>query len=441
MNNFINIQTFGCTANQNNSEILKGILMQSNYQLTNNPQIADILILNTCIVKQKTENKIKRKIQDLTKNSKTKNKLIIITGCMSETDAEQIKKLNPKAILLGTHHFKDIVKLIRDYQQSKLTNKKQKEYLKYQDEQKLLLPKIPNNKLISITQILEGCRGDCSYCKTKLAKGPLFSYNQDDILKSIKSDLQQGAKEIWLTSQDCAAYGLDKHNISQLPELLKQILLINKKFKLRLGMSNPNHILPILDQLIEIYKSQKLYKFLHIPIQSASDKLLTNMNRKYKIKQVKQIIIKFKKEFPDITIATDIISAYPTETQKDHEQNIKFIKTHKPDVFNLSKFSSHKNTKAGKLKPLLINTINKRTTELMQLHRQTAQENKQKFLNQTLKVFINNKTKIPNIYEARDPNYNIVFIKSNNKNILGKNLNVKIKQIGVHHMIGEIIEI
>jgi len=439
MNNFINIQTFGCTANQNNSEIIKGILMQSNYQLTNNPQIADILILNTCIVKQKTENKIKRKIQDLTKQYP--KKLLIITGCMPETDAKQIKQLSPNSILLGTHHFKDIVKLIKNYQQSQLTEKKQKEYLKYQDEQKLLLPKISNNKLISITQISEGCLGDCSYCKTKLAKGPLFSYNQEDILKSIKSDLQQGAKEIWITSQDCSAYGLDKNNLSQLPELLNNILSINKKFKLRLGMSNPNHILPILDQLIEIYKSPKLYKFLHIPIQSASDKLLTNMNRKYTTKQVKQIITKFKQEFPDITISTDIITGYPTETQKDHEKNIKFIKTYKPDVFNLSKFSSHKNTKAGKLKPLLINTINKRTTELMQIHRQTAQENKQKFLNQIFKVFINNKTKIPNIYEARDPNYNIVLIKSNNKNILGKNINTKINQVGVHHMIGEIVEI
>ncbi len=413
--------------------------MQSNYQLTNNPQIADILILNTCIVKQKTENKIKRKIQDLTKQYP--KKLLIITGCMPETDAKQIKQLSPNSILLGTHHFKDIVKLIKNYQQSQLTEKKQKEYLKYQDEQKLLLPKISNNKLISITQISEGCLGDCSYCKTKLAKGPLFSYNQEDILKSIKSDLQQGAKEIWITSQDCSAYGLDKNNLSQLPELLNNILSINKKFKLRLGMSNPNHILPILDQLIEIYKSPKLYKFLHIPIQSASDKLLTNMNRKYTTKQVKQIITKFKQEFPDITISTDIITGYPTETQKDHEKNIKFIKTYKPDVFNLSKFSSHKNTKAGKLKPLLINTINKRTTELMQIHRQTAQENKQKFLNQIFKVFINNKTKIPNIYEARDPNYNIVLIKSNNKNILGKNINTKINQVGVHHMIGEIVEI
>ena len=117
MKNYIYIQTFGCTANQNNSEILNGILTQSGYQITNNQDIADIIILNTCIVKQKTEDKIKRKIQDL---KKQKNKLIIITGCMPETDAKVIQQLNNKAILLGTHHMRDISNLIKDHQDNKL---------------------------------------------------------------------------------------------------------------------------------------------------------------------------------------------------------------------------------------------------------------------------------------------------------------------------------
>jgi len=434
---YTHIQTYGCTANQNNSEILKGILTSSGYQITNNPEIADILILNTCIVKQKTENKIKRKIQDLSKQYP--KKLLIITGCMPDTDAKAIKKLAPNSIQLGTKHFKEIIKLINNHTKAQLTEKKQLEYLSKKQEEKLLLPKIPNNKLISITQILEGCRGECSFCKTKLAKGSLHSYDINNIIKNIKNDLQQGAKEIWITSQDCATYGLDKNFQSQLPELLAHILSINKKFKLRLGMSNPNHILPILNQLIELYKSPKIYKFLHIPIQSASNKVLTSMNRNYTIEQAEEIINKFKNEFPDMTIATDIIVGYPTETEKDHKENIKFIETYKPDILNLSKFSSHKNTKAGGLTPLPINIINKRTTELMTLHRKTALENKNKFLNKTIRVFVNTKTKIPDVYEARDDNYNIVFVNSKDKSILGKNIDVKVNRIGVHYMFGEMI--
>jgi len=335
MQNYIYIQTYGCSANQNNSEILKGLLIQAGYQITNNQDIADTIILNTCIVKQKTENKIKRKIQDL----KSK-KLIIITGCMPETNPKQIKQLNPNTILLGTHHFKDIINLIKNHKEENLDWQKQNQYLSEQNEEKLNLPKIPKNKLISITQISEGCLGNCTFCKTRLAKHKLFSYPEEEILKSIESDLKNGAKEVWITSQDNANYGMDQNNKKQkLPELLNKILNLNHRFKLRLGMMDPNNVLLILNQLIEIYKHPKIYKFLHIPIQSASNKILKHMNRLYTIEQAEHIINKFRKNIPDITISTDIITGYPTETQQDHNRNLKFIQNIKPDIFNLSKFS------------------------------------------------------------------------------------------------------
>ncbi len=434
MKSYVYIETYGCAANQNNSEILKGILRSAGYQITNNQEIAEIIILNTCIVKSKTENKIKRRIQDISKQFP--NKLLIIAGCMPETDAKQIKKIAPNSIQLGTHHFKEIISLIKSHSEKKLDCKKQEKYLSEQDEEKLFVPKIPHNKLISIIQISEGCLGKCTYCKTRLAKGKLFSYSEKNILKSIESDLKQGAKEIWITSQDCASYGLDKGK-HKLPELLKKILSLKHNFKVRLGMSDPNNILYIQDELLKLYHSPKMYKFLHIPIQSASNKVLKDMNRFYTIEQVEEIIKKFKKEFPELILATDIIVGYPTEKKSDYKQNLNFIKKFKPDVFNLSKMSIHKGTPAFKLKPLPISIINKRTTQIMKAHQETAKQNKQKFLNKKINVFINKKLG-NNLYEARDENYNIILIKSN-KNILGKNINVKIKKTGVHHLIAETI--
>ncbi len=447
MQNYIFIQTYGCTANQNNSEILKGILMQSGYQITNNIDIADIIILNTCVVKQKTENKIKRKIQDIKKQHP--NKLLITTGCMPETDKKQIKKLNPNTILLGTHHFKEILNLIKSYNANQLTSNKQQNFLDYKKEEKLNLPKFPNNKLISICQISEGCLGNCSFCKTRIAKGKLFSYPEDKIIKSIENDLKQGAKEIWITSQDCANYGLDKDKkIPKLPQLLNKILNLKHNFKLRLGMMDPNNVIPILNQLVEIYKNKKMYKFIHIPIQSASDKVLKHMNRFYTIKQAEKIIKEFKKEIPNITIATDIIVGYPTEIKKDHQANLDFIKKFKPDVLNLSKISIHKGTRIYNqleqeksrvkgIREIEITIIKKRTSELMKLHRKTASENKKKFLNKKIKIFVNQKLE-NNLYECRDENYNIILINSKQK-ILGKNIKVNINQTGVHHMLGEVI--
>jgi len=427
------IETYGCSANQNNSEIMAGLLSQAGFLITNNEELADIIILNTCVVKSKTESKIKRRIQDL------KSKKIIVAGCMPETDIKALKKLNKNLIFLGTHHFKDIVKIIRDYQETKLGEKEQSEYLRLINEEKLNLPKVPQNKLISIHQISEGCLGECSYCKTRLAKGKLFSYPQENIIKSIESDLQNGAKEIWLTSQDCASYGLDKNKFERkLPELLNKILTLKHNFKLRLGMMNPNNVLPILNELIEVYKNKKMYKFLHIPIQSASNKILKDMRRYYQIEDAEKIINTFTEEIPNITIATDIIVGYPTETQEDHEENLEFIRKFKPSVLNLSKFSKHKQTQAGKLKELPNKIVKERTTELMKEHRKTAEENKKVFLNKEVEVFIDKKIS-ENLYEARDENYNIVLIKTGKEN-LGKNMQVLIKEVGVHHLIGEIVK-
>ncbi|MDP3026371.1 MAG: tRNA (N(6)-L-threonylcarbamoyladenosine(37)-C(2))-methylthiotransferase [Nanoarchaeota archaeon] len=431
--NYVYIETYGCSANQNNSEILAGILKQAGYEITNNEKIAGIVILNTCVVKSKTESKIRRRIQDLAKDSK--RKLIIIAGCMPETDAKEIKKLNEKAIFLGTHHFSEIPKLIRKHKENNLGWSEQNKFLDYQAEEKINLPKISNNKLISITQISEGCSGHCSFCKARLAKGKLFSYDMNNIIKSIENDLKSGAKEIWLTSQDNANYNLDKGS-QKLPELLQKILALKHNFKLRLGMMDPNNVFPILEELIKIYRNPKMYKFLHIPIQSASNKVLKEMNRLYEIEDAENIIERFRKEIPDITISTDIIVGYPTETQEGHEKNLAFIKKYKPDVFNLSKMSIHRGTSASEFKPINPLIMGKRASELMEAHRQTALENKKKFLGKTINVFVNMKKQ--GFYEARDENYNIILLNTTS-NLLGKNIKVKIKQIGVHHMQADLI--
>ncbi|MEK6872907.1 MAG: tRNA (N(6)-L-threonylcarbamoyladenosine(37)-C(2))-methylthiotransferase, partial [Nanoarchaeota archaeon] len=428
------IETYGCSANQNNSEIIAGLLLQSGYQLTNDQEIADIHILNTCVVKKKTENKIKRRIQDL--SFKNSEKLTIVTGCMPETDSESIKKLNLNAKLLGTHNIKSVVQLVNNsYSNLPIVNNNYN-YLEKQNEEKILLPKISFNKLISITQILEGCLSKCTFCKTKLAKGNLFSYPMEKILLSIEDDLRVGAKEVWLTSQGNECYGIDKGE-QKLPELIEKILSLNYDFKLRIGMMNPGLLYNITDKLIKLYKNSKIYKFLHIPVQSASDKILKNMRRPYKIEKVEHIINKFKQEFPNLTVSTDIITGYPTETEEDYKQTINFLKKYKPSVLNLSKFSKHKNTEAEKLKELPIKTINQRNKEIMNLHRKIAFENKKIFLNKKIKVFVNKKLN-NNLYEARDENYNIVLINSD-RDILGKELEVLIKQVGVYNMIGEII--
>ena len=425
---FLYMETYGCSANQNNSEIMRGILVNSGLDFTDNPEIADIIIINTCVVKEPTENSIKKRIQDLEKLEKP----LIVAGCMPQVRTAWLEK-QKNIYMLGISHVKEITKLIRRIIENKYNKS---EFLTKQKELKLNCSKIKNNKLIGITQISEGCLGDCNFCVVKLVKGNLFSYPEESILENIKQDLKQGCREIWLTSQDLASYGLESKDKSAFINLLNKILLIEDNFKLRLGMMNPNHILPILNDLIEIYKNEKVYKFLHIPVQSGSNKILKSMNRKYTKEQFIEIIKKFRNNLPDSIISTDIITAFPGETGEDFQETINLIEETKPDVVNITRYWPMKGTRAERMNQIDRKTASKRASEIQKLHLQISLKNFKKYEEKTIEVFVNEQ-KGSNCL-ARDENYRLVVIRTNN-NLLGRKVKVRVKQTFSHYLLAEMI--
>jgi len=340
----IHIITYGCTANQDDSSILEGIIK---YPITSLKD-SDIVIINTCVVKHSTINKVMTKI-----NSLYKKKKIIITGCLPQSQKNFCKKNFPKASLINTYNTKNINTVINN-----LIKNKPLHLLSIKKSSKLSLKKSEQKSI----QISQGCTSNCSFCLTKLAKPLLTSEQPSKIIKEINSY----KNKINLTATDLGCYGLDIK--TNLPSLLKQIIKIKKPFKIRLGMMNPYYTKLYLKDLIKIYKSNKIIKFLHIPIQSGSDKVLKDMKRNHTIKDFKNIITVFRKEIPNISISTDIIVGYPTETEKDFKKTLKLIKEIKPEVLNISKFSSMPNTPASKLKQLTSQVIKKRSKELTELY-------------------------------------------------------------------------
>ena len=424
-------ETYGCTANQNSSEIMKGLVKQVGLNITQNEDFADLIIINSCIVKEPTQEKIRKRIQDLLK----KGKKIILAGCMPRLNKRILQKEN--LYLLDTSQIKNITDLIQDIQNKTYDEDK---YLKQRNEIKIGLPKISNEKFIGINQISEGCLGGCSYCIVRFAKGKLFSYPKEEIIESIKEDLQSGAKEIWLTSQDNASYGNDNGEYL-LPELIREIFQIPGKFRVRLGMMNPNNVLRILPELIELYKNEKMFKFLHLPIQSGSNKILKLMNREYTREDVLKIVREFKRQIPEITIATDIIVGFPGEIEDDWKETINLVKEINPEILNRSNFCVRQGTEAEKLAReffIPAETINQRATELMNLHLEICNEIQKSFLGKEIKVFVDKKG-FGTTYLARDDNYKLVAVQSKEK-ILGKSLKVKIKKVLVHYLIGEPVE-
>ncbi len=424
--NYIYFETYGCAANQNNTEIMKGLVKQAGLSITNNKDIADIIILNTCIVKGPTENKIERRIQDL----KRTDKPIIIAGCMPGVRREKLQYKN--IFLLGINNVNDINKLIMTIYQDKYNEEL---FMSEKNEEKICQPKISQNKNIGIIQIAQGCNGNCSYCITKLVKKNLFSYSQEKILKAVKNDLNN-CKEIWITSQDNAAYGLDRRK-RELPILLEKILNLDRKYRVRLGMMNPNNVLPILDQLIEKYKNKKLYNFLHIPLQSGSNKILEKMNRKYTREDFLKIINKFKQEIPGIAISTDVIVGYPGENEEDFKETLEIIKKIKPDILNVSRYWEKKETLASKEKQVPFNIRKERAKKTIDLFRNISKNKKKKEIGNEYEVLVNGKKE--GIYLARNDNYGLIKI-NNGDNLTGKFLRIKVTGRKGYHLKGKIIE-
>jgi len=346
----IHIITYGCAANRAESEIMAGLLKQAGHSLVSEKE-AEIMVLNTCAVKQVTEQKILDKIAQI-------KKPVVVAGCLSEVYGKKIRERNPNTALLGTHHLAEIAEVVESVAKGTypiLTG--------ILNTEKLGHPRIRSKAGTAIIEIADGCLGNCSYCATRLAKGPLFSYSPDSVIREVCCSLVQGCDRVWLTAQDTAAYGKDIG--MSLPGLLKR--LPEGSYQVRIGMMNPNTVLPILDRLLEAYRDKKVWKFLHLPLQSGSNEILKSMNRPYTTEQFEEIVDAFREEFPDIKIWTDVIVGYPGETDAQFRETLAFVKKMKFDKVNISRFAKRDKTEAAKLKQLSTETVKERTEMLHEL--------------------------------------------------------------------------
>ena len=323
------IDTFGCTFNQGDSQIMAGLLQEDNAQIVPEMEDADVIIVNTCYVKQPTEQKVINRIKKI--QDRFPDKKLIISGCMVEIDQDKLKKAAPAAGWIGPRQIKsssDVVKSCIDGEISRMVG--------HSDEIKAGLPKMRFDPFVHISQICEGCVGRCTYCCTRFARGKLQSYPVEDIKKEIENAVEDGCVEIQLTAQDTAAYGMDTR--TKLAELINEITAIPGDFRLRVGMMHPKSMMGNLDALIEAFMHKNVYKFMHIPIQSGSDSVLMHMGRGHTVAQYEGIISEIRANIPEISIATDIIVGYPTETDEDFQGTLKLIEDIKPNFIHISKY-------------------------------------------------------------------------------------------------------
>ena len=376
------LETYGCAANQSDSEIISGLLSKAGLEKSDRAEDADLMIINTCYVKQSTEEKIISRIKELQK--RFPGKKLIIAGCMPEVIPDKLMKIAPKASLLSTNRVAEIGKLVR-----KVSEGKREELLGRTGSEKILLPKLRKSKFLDIVQISSGCLGNCTYCGTKLAKGNLMSYCPEKIVEEISIAKESGCKEFWLTGQDVACYGFDID--TSLPELLREILEIKGKYFIRLGMINPNHLEKIILPLLETCEDPRVMRFFHIPVQTGSDKVLLEMKRGYKAEDFERLVEEIRDKFEMVTIGTDIIVGYPTETEEDFEKTLELLKRVEPDWTNVSKFGARSGTFAEKLKPLDAGIVKRRSEIASKLAKKLQEEQTKKWFGWSGEVLVTQK--------------------------------------------------
>jgi len=347
---------YGCPSNIADCEIALCLLKQASFEIVDNANRSDLNIIFTCIVKTPTEQRMIHLIKELTKL----NKPLIVTGCMPKTEQRVIERINPQASLLGPNSIEKIVNVARATLEGKKVI-----FTEDLRKPKLCLPRVRKNSNIGIIEISNGCLSNCSYCQVKFARGKLFSYPVEKIVEEAKLAIKNGCKELWITSQDNGCYGKDIG--TNLPKLLDEICKIEGDFSVRVGMMNPSHTKQILDDLVHVYKIKKIQKFLHLPVQSGSDRILQLMKRGYVVKDFIEIVEKFRKEIPDLFLSTDIIVGFPEETNEDFQATVELLKKIKPNKVNISKFGARPRTEALKMKQLDVKTINDRSKMLHEL--------------------------------------------------------------------------
>ncbi|XRP96323.1 tRNA (N(6)-L-threonylcarbamoyladenosine(37)-C(2))-methylthiotransferase [Methanocaldococcus sp. 16A] len=371
------VEGYGCVLNTADTEIIKNSLKEYGFELVNSLDEADIVIINTCVVRLETENRMIYRINEI----KNLGKDVVVAGCL------------PKALKNKVNGFLHIYpreshragEILRDYiEKNKRTT--------YAEEEinKTLYRKLDYLKpsLITPLPICEGCLGDCSYCIVKIARGHLISYPREKIVNKAKELISKGVKCLFITAQDTACYGFDIGD--NLANLLNDLSQIDGEFIMRVGMMHAKNVQPILDELIEAYQNEKVGKFLHLPLQSGDDEILNKMKRGYTVDEFKEIVNEFRRKVKNLCFTTDIIVGFPGETEEQFQNTLEILKELKPDYIHGAKYSQRRGTEAAKMKQIDTKIRKRRSEMLDKLRRELSYLNNKKYIGKTMRVLVLN---------------------------------------------------
>ncbi|UTF54919.1 tRNA (N(6)-L-threonylcarbamoyladenosine(37)-C(2))-methylthiotransferase [Natronosalvus rutilus] len=321
------IETYGCTSNRGESREIERRLRDAGHYRVDGPETADVAILNTCTVVEKTERNMLERATELSEDTAD----LFVTGCMALAQGEEFAGLDAQVL-----HWDEVPTAVTNGECPTTTP----------DAEPIL------DGVIGILPIARGCMSDCSYCITKHATGKIESPPIEENVEKARALVHAGAKELRITGQDTGVYGWDTGE-RKLHELLKRICAIDGDFRVRVGMANPKGVHGIREELADVFATNdELYDFLHAPVQSGSDDVLGDMRRQHQVSEYLEVVETFDDALGYWTLSTDFIVGFPTETDHDHEQSMALLRETRPEKINVTRFSKRPGTDAAEMKGL-----------------------------------------------------------------------------------------
>jgi len=410
------VEGYGCSLNLGATEKIRFVLSKK-FELVKEPKSADFILINTCAVKVPTERHMLKRIKQLGVIADEKNSVLVVAGCLSVVSPGKILEAYSHAKLFGIGL-------------SELT-----EFFGLQiNEPEIKIQNMRSNPVVSIIPVSNGCLGECAYCCVKNARGPLKSFSIEQVKNVFLKEVRT-ASEIWLTSNDMGCYGFDqKENLAM---LLSSLLEIAGDYRIRLGMMNPDHVRKFFPELLDSMDDLRVYKFLHLPVQSGSDKVLGLMKRHYLVKEFEELVSQAREKFPKLMLSTDVIAGFPGETDSDFQDTVELIERVKPDVVNVSRFGFRPNTLAEVLPGKIHGRdIKERTRILSKKIAVISVEKNSSFVGRKLRVLVS-KIGTKGGFIGRSGSYKPVLIK---EAVIGEFVNVRVTEAKQGYLKGVCID-
>jgi len=374
------VETYGCWLAKADSRILEHRLTSMGHTLVDSVEEADVIIVNTCAVREDSESRELKRIKELALTGKR----ILVVGCLAKARPYTIRSIAPN-VAVADANAPDRISLDKDLQF-------------YKERSTSMLPRYnpARHGVIHVVPIQVGCLCNCTFCITKYTRGGagyVRSYPPDSIVENIRDAVSRGAKEIYLTGQDVTTYGFDKGWSGgwNLPSLLRRILEeVPGRYMIRIGMSEPYVAAKFIDEIIELMREdRRLYQFFHLPVQSGSDRVLRLMRRKHTVGEYVELVKKIRRELPRAFIATDIIVGFPGETEEDFEDTLRLVRDLRFDKVHVARYSRRPFTEAAVMPNQVPDKVKKiRSKILSELSLRISYEKNAEYVGSRLEVLI-----------------------------------------------------